>query len=296
MTEATRLDIASLTRWIDGCLGPEKPVLRKLLADDDMRVLSLAERRGIFRHAGLLKTICCRYCEDPHSCPVIRSPEGRYHYHCLNNGRIDVGQDELTLLAFDRTALFAALVAAIGGQRSGIRLFAGGRLARLGLVVSATNAQQWMLIYADGLDDEAVLTRAIDALASELPNGPGLVATPSPVAMNLTLPRNYRLIALHELFSGWEDGFLLDHKAAEIRLGRPKKPPGQPGRPSERELVKEIWLAARGSEAWPAQRTPQAQMILSQWPSEHGSRPAVKTIENHIRDFERTAEPLEYFD
>ena len=114
--------------------------------------------------------------------------------------------------------------------------------------------------------------------------------------MNLTLPRSYRLIALHELFFGHKDGFHIDREAAQIRLGRGKKAPGQPGRPTERELVKKIWQAERLSETWPAQRTAQAEIILSHWPSEHRSRPAIKTIENHIRDFERASEPLDLFD
>jgi hypothetical protein len=296
ITEADCLDLAALTRWINGSLSSKEPIPRKLLASEDLRVLGLAERCGIFQCAGVASRISCEYCEDPHPCPIIRSAEGAYYYHCLLNGRIDAGKDRLALLAFDRAALLAALAAAIDGPAKGIRLFAGQRLARLGFVASGSRRQDWMLTYADRLNDEAVLTRVIEALASELPNGPGLVVTPSPVPMNLTLPRSYRLIALHELFFGHEDGFHIDREAAQIRLGRGKKAPGQPGRPTDRELVKEIWLAERRSETWAAQRAAQAEIILSRWPSEHRSRPAIKTIENHIRDFERASEPLDLFD
>ncbi len=174
-----------------------------------------------------------------------------------------------------------------------IALIVGQRLASLGFVASDSNRREWVLTYADRLDDEAGLTRVIEALASELPSGPGLVVTPSPVPLNLPLPRNYNLIALHELFSGHEDGFRVNQEVVEIRLGRSKKAPGQPGRPSERELVKEIWLPARLSDTWPTQRTAQAKILLSRWPAEHESRPAVKTIENHIRYFERASEPPE---
>ena len=122
-----------------------------------------------------------------------------------------------------------------------------------------------------------------------------VVVTPSPVPINLTLPRSYRLIALHGLFFGHEDGFHIDREAAQIRLGRGKKAPGQPGRPTDRELVKEIWLAERLSELGGTTGS-AGRDYLSRWPSEHRSRPAIKTIENHIRDFERASEPLDLFD
>jgi hypothetical protein len=291
MTGAGRLDLILLARWINGCLMCEGPIPRRSLANADLGVLDLAERCGIFRGAALANRMTCHYCEDPHACTVACGPDGVYHYRCLANGRVNVDEHDLALLAFDRAALLAALVAAISGPVSGIRLFAKERLARLGFVASHPNRQAWVLGYADGLDDEAALTRVIDALAAEMANGPGLVVTPSPVPMSLPLPRGYRLIALRELFFGRKDGFHIDHEAAEVRLGRPKSAPGSPGRPSQREVVRKIWLAARQSENWPAQRTAQAEMILSHWPPQHGARPAAKTIKHHIGSFERASDP-----
>ena len=83
---------------------------------------------------------------------------------------------------------------------------------------------------------------------------------------------------------------MIDHIAAEVRLGQRKKSLGQSGRPSEKATVREIWLAARKGDDWPLVRSAQVDEILRSWPSDGSRPPARGTIENHIRSFEQEAD------
>lgn len=217
-------------------------------------------------------------------------PERQNEIFCLENGRISLSLDEVTLIGFDRNAFMRALAKAIGVDHENIRYYAGNKLVRLGDIVRASASPPWVLAYADGLEDENNLAGVIEALACQFPKGPGLIATPSILPVNLPLPNHHRLIALHDLFRGCENGFVIDHAAADVRLGRRKKLPGQAGRPTERETTRHLWAQLSQREGWPSARGHQVELVLSNWPEDAGSIPASGTVEKHLREFESGAD------
>jgi hypothetical protein len=70
-------------------------------------------------------------------------------------------------------------------------------------------------------------------------------------------------------------------------LGTRKKTHGVPGRPTERGLIRQIWVMGRRAPDWPETRQAQADYILAKWPDEAAFRPSPKTIINHLATFER---------
>lgn len=285
------IDLSRLAGWINQCLISEAPVVRAVLLRDDALALDVAERCGIFRHAGLAESVTCTACDDAHTSKVIRNCDGRFSHYCLFNGRIDLTEDEVRSLRFDRAALLVALTAAADIPRRDSRSFANGRLASLGVIPASHRSRDWVLGYADQLEDQNVLAGVTDALLKQFPDGPGLIITPSRVNMNAPLPRHYRLARFSDVLFGRPASIALNRGCAEILLGHRKRTPGQPGRPSEYDAIKQLWLAAQASADWPTQRNEQARVIRSNWTSPEAP-PAIGTIENHLRLLERKHRPM----
>jgi len=279
-------DFVVLSRWINASLRSKQPFARHLLQAQAAEVLDLAEHAGIFRNVGLQTHVTCTACDDPHASPVLRSPEGQFGHYCLGNGWIPLGLDEIALVALDRAALLRVLASGVGLPPNKCRSYADGRLVYLGIVDSDSRAP-WVLGYADRLEDTNVQASVIAELAERFPKGPGLIATPSDVPLNMPLPGGFKLAALDELFAAVGDGMLLNAAHAETRLGTRRKAHGVPGRPTEREVIRQIWMRGRHAPDWPQTRQAQADYILANWPDEAASRPSPKTIINHLATFER---------
>jgi hypothetical protein len=281
-------DALALSRWVNGFLVSGTPVLRPALSRDSDRLLRFLENLGVLRRLGIADELSCTVCvDDPHCCRVQRMATGRYRYRCLVNGWIEIAEEDLILLAFDRKALLRALSKAAGSSAASIRLLAGDRLAHLTFIAASAGQSGWTLGYADQLEDENVLASVIDSLATRFPDGPGLIATPSFVPMNLPLPRHYRLIALHELVALRGDEIAIREPEAADRLALRKSVSGLPGRPTRIETVKSLWAALKTTPAWPNAREAQAELILTHWPEDGRKPPKKGTIQNHIRQFER---------
>jgi hypothetical protein len=215
---------------------------------------------------------------------IVMHHNGRYFYRCLFNGEVELTSDHVRLFDIDRRAFLDVLAAAAKlGSRSRMS-FAEDRLVRLGLV--ADKGREWVLGYADGLTSPNVFTGVQDAIEKQLPDGPGLIATPSAVHLNTPLPRSYRLISLHELFFAQGEHFTLDWDAAYTRMGRRKKVPGTPGRPSEFEVTRRMRSDLMSRGQWPSTRAAQVNFVEECWPHEEANIPARKTIEAHLRDIE----------
>jgi hypothetical protein len=281
-----KIGLAPLSRWINASLMQEKAVVRARLASDDADVLELVESCGIFVAQGSLQEVACTQCDEPHASPVFRSQEGQVGHYCLKNGWIPLTPEQIALVAFDPAALLRGLASGVGLPWNKSRFYADGRLVYLGIVDSDSRAP-WVLGYADQLEDTNVQASAIEELAERFPGGPGLIATPSPVPLNMPLPRGFKLAALHELFAAVADGIVLDAAHAETRLDMRRKVPGVPGRPTERGMIRQIWMKGRHAPDWPQSRQAQADYILNKWPDEAVSRPRPKTIINHLATFER---------
>ena len=284
------IGLASLSRWINAFLMQDKTVARACLASDNAEVLELVETCGIFVAQGSLEEVACTQCDDPHASPVLRTPEGQFGHYCLKNGWVPISPEEIALLAFDHAALLEALASGSGLPRSKSRSYAEGRLVYLGMVDKGARAP-WVLGYADRLEDANMQASVISELAERFPSGPGLIATPSSVPLNMPLPGGFKLAALHELFAAVGDEMLLDAAHAETRLGKRRRVPGVPGRPTERGIIRKTWLEERNAPDWPQTRQHQADYILAKWPDEAASRPSPKTIINHLAAFEREEMP-----
>ncbi|MGD9829981.1 MAG: hypothetical protein AB7E70_07915 [Hyphomicrobiaceae bacterium] len=278
---ATRLE--PLSQWISLFLADQTGVPRAALLRRDARVLEFAERSGILRRFGVATEISCRYCGHV-SCVgyrVVSRPEGRFRHHCLENGRIDLSRDDVELLTLDRDAMLGAMATAAGRQKERFQFYAGGRLARIGFIERP--APGWTLGYADGIDDENALAGVIDAIVGIFPDGPGLIATPSHLPINMPLPRRYKLLALHDLVYGCGEALALDTAAIETRLERRKKAPGNPGRPSRREATSALRDQLQKSGNWPSSRVEQARVIRASW-AQGEEPPALETIGRHLRE------------
>jgi hypothetical protein len=280
-----------LSCWISGLLTSTAPVLRAPLAQKNGPVLQLCERLGVLRRIGIATELSCAVCtDDPHSCRVMRTANGQYRYWCLANGWINVCDDDLILVDLDREALLIALASVIVGSPRGIKSYADGRLARLGLVTPSPGYRAWMLGYADGVENANVMASVTTTLAEQFPDGPGLIATPSPIHMSLPLPRKYRLIALHDLVFARADELAVNRSEVAIRLGQRERTPGQPGRPTHHYTTEGLWGRLKTKPGWPTSRKDQAELISSHWPEDGGEPPASGTIANHIRQLEREAQ------
>ena len=253
-----------LSRWINGLLTSAAPVLRAPLAQENGPVLQLCERLGLLRRVGIANELSCAVCAvDPHPCRVMRTANGQYRYYCLANGWINLREEDVILLALDREALLTALASVIAVSPRGIKAFADGQLTRLGFVTPSTGCRGWMLGYADRLENANVIASVTGALAEQFPDGPGLIATPSPIHMNVPLPRKYRLIALHDLVFAREDKLVIDRSEVAIRLGERERTPGQPGRPTHHHTTERLWGALKSRPGWPTTKKDQAELILS---------------------------------
>jgi hypothetical protein len=228
---------------------------------------------------GIAQEITCLECDAPHPA-IVNHDGGRYFYRCLFNGEIELTSDDVRLFAIDRNALLDALASAAKLVSRSRISYAEDRLIRLGFVTDKD--RDWVLAYADGLTSPNNFAGVQEAIEKQFPDGPGLIATPSTVHLNMPLPRRYYLISLHELFFGQAGHFVLDWDAAHHRLGRRKKVPGAPGRPTGREETRRIRsdLVKRGQ--WPSARAVQVRLVEKNWLHEGSKVPRPKTIEAHL--------------
>jgi hypothetical protein len=276
-----RVDLAPLSSLINAALYSPAPTPQSVFTDG--RLLALCEAYSIFSQCGLAENVTCRECEEPHTAAVFLD-HGRFFYRCLFNGRIDLKEEDLRLFAFDRDALLNALAAAANLPTRRINFHSDRRLVRLGF--ANDEERNWIIGYADSLDVTNSLAGVTEALEKQFSDGPGLIVTPSPINLNLPLPRSYRLIALHELFFGEANRIVLDWTAAWSRLGRRKRVPGIPGRPTELEKTSRLRRELQSAGTWPSERSAQAKLVLQQWSNDDMPKPACKTIQNHLRVLE----------
>lgn len=279
-------DLAPLSRWINAWLRSERPFARNDLQGRDAEVLDLAEHIGIIRPVGSQTRVTCTECDDPHPARIELLPDGRLAYLCLQNGWIELSAEQIALVTLDKAVLLNTLAAAAGLNQVKPKSYAEGRLALFGLVPTAARGSDWILGYADELEHENVLAGVTEALWNRTPSGPGLIATPSTVNLNMPLPRQFKLVALHELFVGEYERIFIEPAVVADRLGRQRKIPGERGRPGTLEVTREIWSAARKAVDWPSARKQQAERIRADWPSDQRPAPSPKTIENHLRELE----------
>jgi hypothetical protein len=168
-------DLSCLASWINRSLGHERLIPRIVLLNQNDDVLRLAERCSILRRHGVATQVACLQCDDAHAAQVISGPDGKFGYDCLLSGWIELGDDEVTLLRFDRAALLNALVVSAGLKQARMRFVAGDRLVSLGLVSRPADRRGWMLGYADHLEDCNTLSGVTTALDNQFPRGPGLI-------------------------------------------------------------------------------------------------------------------------
>jgi hypothetical protein len=232
---------------------------------------------------GVTQEVTCQECEVPHPA-IVNHDCGRYVYNCLLNGEIELNSDDIRLFAIDRDALFDALADAANLAARNRKSYAEGRLIRLGFVIDENRI--WPLAYADDLTSPNVFAALQEVIEKQFPDGPGLIATPSVVHLNVPLHRSYGLIPLHELFFGQANQIMLDQQVAFTRLGRRKKSPGAPGRPTEREETRRIRSELLQGGQWPSARAAQVKLVEENWPHGGPEIPAPKTIEAHLRAFE----------
>lgn len=276
-----RVDLSSLSQWLNVSLRSGKSLPRRAYSVERLQLL--CETLGVLSFQGIAQEVTCRECEFPHPANVIYDC-GRYVHNCLLNGEIELTENDVRLFAIDRDALLDALANAANLAVRNSISYAEGRLIRLGFV--SDDDRIWPLAYADDLTRPNVFAALQEAIEKQFPDGPGLIATPSRVHLNVPLHRSYALIPLLELFFGQANQFVLDQQVAITRLGRRKKNPGVPGRPTEREETRRIRSDIRKRGQWPSGRAAQVKLIEENWPDGGPEIPTPKTIEAHLRGFE----------
>ncbi len=284
--EPSSIALSPLSLWIECCLRSKSDIPQSVLEHGNRIAYALYTRLGIFKRKGIRQTVTCLECEEPHACEVLRDEQGRFSYICLSNGSIQVGVDDVTVFSFDRDALLDALAAGAHLKPANIKSYASERLIFLGLV-SKQQLPEFTLAYADGLEDENVFAGVIEALTQRFPKGAGLIATPSRINVNVSLPKAYKFAKLEDLFVGAAEALVLNEVTASLSLGNFRQNPGKAGRPSEAAITYEIWGRLYTKHDWPSNRGDQATVILAEWPVCMSEKPRPKTIEHHIRDFEK---------
>ena len=278
------LNCAKLSNWVNKYNDIKAPIPKSLLLKQDEKLLKLSERYNIFSQIGRQNKVVCQKCEYAHVENVIMQ-EGKLGYNCLLNGWVNLSEDDVILLSFNRAALLDMLTS-VANLKKNIRTFyAGSCLVSLGLV-SNDGQQPWSLGYADKLEKQNVMTSVTTALSDQFPDGPGLIVTPSFVHTNLPLPRKYKLVNLNEFVIGIKDSFVIDNQTVETLLSYRSKTPDKAGRPSQKEIARQIWKDTHSNPEWPKKRIEQAKFIAAQW-DDSAPLPELGTLENHIRGFEK---------
>lgn len=288
MTRLTDVDLAVLADWCEGVFAAAAPVRESLLRPSP-HTLAFCEETGIIRTVRKLISVGCRYCpEDPHPCPVNMSSDGGLEYDCLRHGRVPLSPDQIAVLQFDRAALIRLIAAAAKLPLRDVRDFAEGRLVRIGLVTDfGLGTRAWCLGYADRLEGVNALNGVISAVAERLYEGPGLIITTSSRFIDVPLSGGYRFIALNEALVPTSNGFQLNATAISRRLGLRTQSNRPRGRPSAKNMTREIWEVESPKPTWPAGRTQQIEIIIDRWPKEGPDRPKDETLAGHLRDLER---------
>ncbi len=282
MIVENRLCLQRLSSWLNVVSRTSRILYRRPLAEQAASILSLCEASGIIAFQGLALEVTCRECDDPHVAQILYQGVS-YHYLCPMNGVISLTEDDLKLVRCDKKALLRALSASAGLKENAARVLNDGSLVYLGLTAQDRGNQPWGLAYAEGLEDPNILAGVIENIQQRFCDGPGLIVTPSRVALTLPLPRSYKLIALHELFFGESDRITLDLQMARTRLGRREKVPRTPGRPTKRETTRRLQAELKSAGDWPASASLQVRLIQAQWPQEDWPPPAPNTLENQLR-------------
>lgn len=281
MTIKKRLSLKHLSCWLNALGRTEMPAPRRLLAEQSASILSLCEANGIVAFKGRASERTCRECADPHVAQIIFE-RGGYNYFCPMNGVVVLTEDDLKLVKFHKDALLRALTASAGLKESAPREFADGLLVYLGLIGQKGANRLWGLAYAEGLDDPNTLADVLENIRQRFPDGPGLIVTPSRIALTLPLPRQYKLVAFHELFFGEENRIVLDWEMAQVCLGRRVKVPGAPGRPTKREITRVLRAKLIKEGNWPAKVSTQIGVISTHWPRSEWPPPCNKTLEKQL--------------
>lgn len=287
----TAVDQRILSEWVNTFTRFDAAMLRGGFRRRNSELLRRLEALGVIRRVGAALHIECPYCsETPHVCDVVTGVDGRLQILCLENGRIPLTFDAVSLITMDRNALLGCLAVSAGKKSERIRFFADGRLALIGAVERPSSSTPYVLGYADGLEEENNIAGVIDALASQFPQGPGLIATPSDVPLNLPLPYKHRLIGLHELVRVDSRCLVIASAAVDVRLGQRKRVAGLAGRPTKKKTTRSLWEQLHTRPDWPTGRAAQVARVLADWQPGGGRPPACGTIEKHIRQFERDTE------
>lgn len=278
-------DFSILENWINRFLANQKSLPRSIFSNQNDNILKLAESLKIFVPDGYLKRVTCMECESAHSADVILTEKGNYGYKCLFNGWIDLQEDDVLLLRFERKPLLDSIASVSGLKHKQYQAYADDRLISIGLVKENEKHKDWYLGYADRLDNYNVLSGITEALSNQFPEGPGLIVTPSLVNINLPLPKKHHLISLSDFLVVSNNNLSLNQQNIDIRLGRNKKIKHSRGRPGSKDITRNIWKIEHVKPEWPSPREEQAKLIFSKLDTTVTDI-ELGTIMNHIRDFE----------
>lgn len=276
-----------LSKWINSALYSDGLVPRQIMHSDNAALASAVEECGLWRIDRVATEIDCPLCPEDHIVKVCRGDREEFEFYCIQNGWDAVSREALEFSRFDRDRLIRELARASGIKTNRVTQHAQGNLFRFGMVSRDVDNADWILAYADRLESDNVRSGVVDAIAGHFSSGPGLVATPSLVPLNIPLPRNYKLIALHDCFGLQGSELVLRSDMIATRLGISKKAPGQAGRPSYAAKIEKIWLEQIRKPDWPSGRDDQANRILDHWPPSPTGKPQLGTVKNQLPRLEK---------
>jgi hypothetical protein len=237
-------------------------------------------------------SITCQQCDQDHAPIVEFDPAtARHFYFCAEAGRVEVQDAEIAVLCLDPEWLVDWLqreIPIIPPARS--RALVPGRAWYLGGAVIGGTALS--VVFARGVSTQHDLAALAEQVSRIPPEDLGIViTTTTPMSEPLLRLHRYFPIDLREIMRAEGDRLYLDRAqfTAWIRgflKGTRRPVHDHAGRPSQKNLVLEIYRERRANNVSPAPVTAEAREIQAEFRSRHPDRepPAVKTIARHLGD------------
>lgn len=233
-------------------------------------------RHGYLRHAGVVASVVCDDCEEPHAAPVLFD-DGRYGYVCPDLGFVPQDREDLQAVQPDLSLLIDRLAQALDCKKTKASPL-HGQTWRIGAV--AQDAGEVMLYFQPRLQDEEDAGDLTRALSHEVRSQWRLVVTALgnlPVAGAQTV----ELGDLAEIDT--ETGALRILAEPADLVAMPRKNSG--GRPSEYGASLSALITARKKSGTSLSgRNAEAHAVLADFQQEYPDRtpPSLSTVRDHV--------------
>jgi len=254
--------------------------------------LAFLIRIGALSPGNPLKSISCQECDVDHSALVEFDPAAsRSFYFCPEAGRVMVDDADLATLRLDPEWLVEWLtheIPVITPKRR--RMLVPRRVWYLGGAMIGNTS--FSVIFARNISSQTDLETLADVLSLIRAEDLGIVVTTSPTMPGALLQtRRYFPLDLREILRADPERLVLDYlrlgawiKGFRQGVSRPLQ--DGPGRPSDKDLVLQIYRERAAKNGVPPSMAAEARAIQAEFRLRRpdSKPPALKTIQRHLQN------------